>query len=99
MADASLRRPIYEKYQIGTTVWSALAGGLLTGKYNNGIPEGSRYANQSSAVFYKEILNTMDEGEGRKRLDKVKELSDFAQKGERPSFSLPCPPSYMIVRY
>ncbi|EPT04480.1 hypothetical protein FOMPIDRAFT_1021762 [Fomitopsis schrenkii] len=72
--------PIYEKYQIGTTVWSALAGGLLTGKYNNGIPEGSRYANQSSAVFYKEILNTMDEGEGRKRLDKVKELSEFAQK-------------------
>ncbi|KZT72224.1 voltage-gated potassium channel subunit beta-1 channel subunit beta-1 [Daedalea quercina L-15889] len=72
--------PLYSKYQIGTTVWSALAGGLLTGKYNDGIPEGSRYANQSTAIFYKEILNTMDEGKGRKRLDKVKQLSDFAEK-------------------
>ena len=28
----------------GTTIWSPLAGGMLTGKYNNGIPEGSRVA-------------------------------------------------------
>ncbi|MCW3075056.1 MAG: alcohol dehydrogenase [Flaviaesturariibacter sp.] len=27
---------------IGTTIWSPLASGLLTGKYNNGIPEGTR---------------------------------------------------------
>ena len=30
------------KHDIGLVVWSPLAGGLLTGKYNNGIPEGSR---------------------------------------------------------
>src|SRR6478735_7313678 len=29
---------------MGTTIWSPLASGLLTGKYNNGIPEGSRFA-------------------------------------------------------
>ena len=29
---------------MGTTIWSPLASGLLTGKYNNGIPEGSRLA-------------------------------------------------------
>lgn len=29
---------------IGTTTWSPLASGLLTGKYNDGIPEGSRLA-------------------------------------------------------
>lgn len=25
-------RPLYKKYDMGTTVWSALASGLLTGK-------------------------------------------------------------------
>ena len=29
---------------MGTTIWSPLASGLLTGKYNEGIPEGSRLA-------------------------------------------------------
>ena len=29
---------------MGTTIWSPLASGLLTGKYNKGIPEGSRFA-------------------------------------------------------
>lgn len=38
--------PIFEKYGMGTTIWSPLASGLLTGKYNDGIPEGSRLANQ-----------------------------------------------------
>lgn len=32
---------------LGTTVWSPLASGLLTGKYNDGIPEGSRMAHES----------------------------------------------------
>ena len=27
--------PIYRNYGVGTTVWSPLAYGLLTGKYNN----------------------------------------------------------------
>jgi len=34
--------PLYGEYGLGTTIWSPLAGGLLTGKYNDGIPEGSR---------------------------------------------------------
>ena len=33
---------IYKTVGLGTTIWSPLASGLLTGKYNNGIPEGSR---------------------------------------------------------
>jgi len=33
---------LYEDIGLGTTTWSPLASGLLTGKYNNGIPEGSR---------------------------------------------------------
>ena len=36
-------RPLYQPpYNYGTTIWSPLASGLLTGKYNNGVPEGSR---------------------------------------------------------
>lgn len=35
---------IYKTVGLGTTIWSPLASGLLTGKYNEGIPEGSRFA-------------------------------------------------------
>ena len=35
--------PLYKELGYGTTTWSPLYGGLLTGKYNSGnIPEGSR---------------------------------------------------------
>ncbi|HSN02845.1 MAG TPA: aldo/keto reductase [Acidimicrobiales bacterium] len=33
---------LYEDIGLGTTIWSPLASGLLTGKYINGVPEGSR---------------------------------------------------------
>lgn len=33
---------VYEDYGYGSTTWSPLASGLLTGKYNAGIPAGSR---------------------------------------------------------
>jgi aryl-alcohol dehydrogenase-like predicted oxidoreductase len=36
--------PVYKNVGLGTTIWSPLAAGFLTGKYNNGIPEGSRLA-------------------------------------------------------
>jgi len=35
--------PLFTKYKMGTTIWSPLAGGLLTGKYINGVPKGSRF--------------------------------------------------------
>jgi voltage-dependent potassium channel beta subunit len=33
---------LYEKVGLGTTIWSPLASGLLTGKYNNGLPREAR---------------------------------------------------------
>ena len=33
---------VFERHGLGTTTWSPLASGLLTGKYDNGIPKGSR---------------------------------------------------------
>ncbi|OSX67193.1 hypothetical protein POSPLADRAFT_1072224 [Postia placenta MAD-698-R-SB12] len=70
--------PIYKKYQIGTTVWSALASGLLTGKYNNGIPEGSRYDNHKD--FFKNTIQSLNEEEGMKKLEKVRALTELAEK-------------------
>ena len=34
--------PLYSKIGLGTTIWSPLASGLLTGKYDHGLPQGSR---------------------------------------------------------
>jgi voltage-dependent potassium channel beta subunit len=36
--------PLYGSPGLGTTIWSPLASGLLTGKYNAGVPKGSRLA-------------------------------------------------------
>lgn len=38
-------RPVFERYGYGTTTWSPLAQGILSGKYNDGnIPEQARFA-------------------------------------------------------
>jgi voltage-dependent potassium channel beta subunit len=42
---------LYDDIGLGLTTWSPLASGLLTGKYRNGIPAGSRGALQSMAFL------------------------------------------------
>ncbi|KAG1716201.1 hypothetical protein ID866_941 [Astraeus odoratus] len=69
--------PLYKKYYIGTTVWSALASGLLTGKYNDGIPEGSRFAIHTK--FFKDTIKSLGEEDGREKIRKVKELNKLAE--------------------
>ena len=39
--------PLYEKYGLGTTIWSPLSSGILSGKYNDGIPPNSRLGRES----------------------------------------------------
>ncbi|KJA28304.1 hypothetical protein HYPSUDRAFT_197203 [Hypholoma sublateritium FD-334 SS-4] len=69
--------PLYQKYDLGTTVWSALAEGLLTGKYNDGIPPGSRFATQS---FLKKRMKSLHEtAEGQDKIRKVRELTKLAK--------------------
>jgi voltage-dependent potassium channel beta subunit len=36
--------PVFKNVGLGTTIWSPLAAGFLTGKYNDGFPEDSRFA-------------------------------------------------------
>ena len=44
---------LYEDIGLGLTTWSPLASGLLTGKYKDGIPSGSRGAMQSMGFLAK----------------------------------------------
>ncbi|KIM64182.1 hypothetical protein SCLCIDRAFT_1213610 [Scleroderma citrinum Foug A] len=69
--------PLYKKYSIGITVWSALASGLLTGKYNDGIPPESRFATHSD--IFKDTVKNLNEEEGMGKINKVKELSQLAE--------------------
>lgn len=62
---------IFKNIGMGTTIWSPLSSGLLTGKYNAGIPEGSRLATEGFE-WLKEKQAT-DE-----RIDKVKKLQVVA---------------------
>ncbi|PSS36789.1 hypothetical protein PHLCEN_2v1333 [Hermanssonia centrifuga] len=70
--------PLYKKYDLGTTVWSALASGLLTGKYNNGVPEDSRFATHKD--FFQKTLDTLDQEEGLAKIEKVKKLTKLAEE-------------------
>ncbi len=42
--------PLFKKYGMGTTIWSPLASGILSGKYNQGIPSDSRLAKEAWLV-------------------------------------------------
>lgn len=62
--------PIFKNHGMGTTIWSPLASGLLTGKYNDGIPEGSRLALENYA-WLKDRMMQDDKLERVKNLSKV----------------------------
>jgi aryl-alcohol dehydrogenase-like predicted oxidoreductase len=62
---------LYQDIGLGTTTWSPLASGMLTGKYNDGLPAGSR-ANLKGYEWLKPTLTDPD------RINKVKELAPIA---------------------
>jgi voltage-dependent potassium channel beta subunit len=63
---------LYEDIGLGTTIWSPLASGLLTGKYLHGVPEGSR----ATLPGYEWLKNTLtDEGRNKKVAD-LKVIAD-----------------------
>jgi voltage-dependent potassium channel beta subunit len=59
--------PLYERFGMGLTTWSPLASGLLTGKYRQGIPAGSRGALENMA-FLREGLTDAAKNDGVARL-------------------------------
>jgi voltage-dependent potassium channel beta subunit len=60
--------PLFERYGMGITAYQPLAGGILTGKYQDGIPEGSR---MERTVWARERLT-------EERLNKVSQFMDVA---------------------
>ena len=63
--------PLFERFGMGTTIWSPLASGLLTGKYNDGIPADCRF----SVTGYGWLKDRVLRGN---RLDIVKRLTRLA---------------------
>lgn len=67
--------PLYKEYGLGTTIWSPLASGFLTGKYIDGIPDDSRLALPGYEWLREAML-----GEGSEdRMEAVKALATIAQ--------------------
>ncbi len=63
--------PIFRDPGLGLTTWSPLASGLLTGKYNHSIPEGSRLALENYAWLKDRMMQ-------EEKLDKVRQLISIA---------------------
>ena len=66
-------RPVYEDQGYGSTTWSPLASGTLTGKYQDGVPQGSRGSLESLAWLRGQITDP-------ERLAKVAALRPLAEQ-------------------
>ena len=67
-------RPLYDLMGLGTTIWSPLASGVLTGKYNNGIPAGSRL----DLPGYEWLKELWQGDKGKQRIAQVQQLAALA---------------------
>jgi len=68
---------LFKDFKLGTTIWSPLASGILTGKYNEGIPEKSRFALENYDWLFKRYEKT-------NAFEKAKELSKIANELNTP---------------
>jgi aryl-alcohol dehydrogenase-like predicted oxidoreductase len=70
-------RRLFSENKYGSTIWSPLAGGILTGKYNDGnIPEGSRYDKHNVLDFgWKAHMNPDVKERTLKRLNDLAALA------------------------
>lgn len=68
--------PLYQEIGLGTTIWSPLASGLLTGKYNRGIPDGSRITLKG----YEWLRKQFEGEEAAQKIAKVERLTQIANE-------------------
>jgi voltage-dependent potassium channel beta subunit len=64
---------LYDDIGLGLTTWSPLASGLLTGKYLDGVPEGSRAALEG----YEWVRDMVTD---QRRTDQVRQLQGIAEE-------------------
>lgn len=67
---------LYRDIGLGTTIWSPLASGLLTGKYNQGMPDGTRF----SLEGYEWLRERFEEEEVQQQIKKVAQLIPIANE-------------------
>lgn len=67
---------LYSEIGLGTTIWSPLASGILTGKYNNEIPKDTRFELANMDWLRKEALGE----DGQKNINKAKQLTVLANE-------------------
>ncbi len=70
--------PLYARIGLGTTIWSPLASGLLTGKYNTGIPAGTR----ATLPGYEWLKDHFTGADAKSRIERVKRLEPIAKELE-----------------
>ena len=64
--------PLCQEFGIGLTTFSPLNNGILSGKYNDGIPEGSRASQEDMGWILERITPAA--------VDKVRQLTDLASE-------------------
>lgn len=67
--------PLYDAVGLGITSWSPLAGGLLTGKYNDGVPAGTR----ATLEGYEWLGSRFTGDEARGQIERVRRLEPIAR--------------------
>lgn len=67
---------LYDTIGLGTTIWSPLASGILTGKYNDGVPEDSRM----NLPGYEWLRKMFENEEWQARLEHVRTLTGMAEE-------------------
>jgi len=67
---------LYDEIGLGTTIWSPLASGLLTGKYNEGMPKGTR----ATLEGYEWLRGHFEDEEAVQRIAQVGELLNIADE-------------------
>lgn len=68
--------PLFKKRKLGSTIWSPLSSGLLTGKYANGVPAGSR----ATLPGYEWLKDRFQSPEGQEKIKKTQALGLIAKE-------------------
>ncbi|XP_019729539.1 voltage-gated potassium channel subunit beta-2 [Hippocampus comes] len=79
---------LYHKIGVGAMTWSPLACGMLTGKYNSGLPQSSRAAMKGHGWLKERLCSD----EGKQQLSKVKELHLLADR-------IGCTPAQLAIAW
>ena len=80
--------PLYRDLGLGTTVWSPLASGILTGKYNDGIPADSRFGHEK----YTWLKRFIEGEQGERKLQVARGMTALAN-------DLGCTPAQLALAW